>query len=691
MPNRLAHETSPYLLQHARNPVDWNPWGPEALQRARTAEKPIFLSIGYSACHWCHVMAHESFDDPRIARLLNEHFVPIKVDREERPALDQLYMEAVQRMLGQGGWPLSVFLTPALEPFYGGTYWPPRSRGGMPGFDEVLLAVLDAWEHRRELLSEQAGELARLLREDDFATNAAESCELSERILDNAETALSRSFDPQDGGFGAAPKFPHAMALRLLLRRWRRTGRDELMRMASITLDRMAAGGIYDHLGGGFHRYSTDARWLVPHFEKMLYDNALLAGCYLEAWQATGQAGYAQVVRQTLDYVLRDMSGPQGGFCGSEDADSEGGEGAFYLWTPEEIRRILGSQAAERFCYVYDVTEAGNFDGRNIVNRPKSIDQCAQLVGGNAAEWEAELAENRRRLLDVRRGRPRPACDDKILTSWNGLMIESLAQAAAALGEPRYLEAASMAADFLLTRLRDPQGRLMHAWRQGQARFPAYLEDYASLAGALIALYEAGFDERWIDEAVGLADEMVRRFADAEGGGFYLTAVDHEPLVARKKDTLDNSVPSGGALATMVLLRLGKLCARDDYLSTAERSLRASIGLMQGAPLAMGQMLLALDVYLGPTPEVVILGSSDRSATRAVLAELHRRYVPNKVVAFREESTVVESGSPALRGIFRGKQPLPPGPTLFVCDHFRCQTPVTGKDAVLNTLAGLGK
>lgn len=689
MSNRLAQETSPYLLQHAQNPVDWHPWGPEALARARSQGRPIFLSIGYSACHWCHVMAHESFEDPTIARLLNEHFVPIKVDREERPDLDQLYMEAVQMMQQHGGWPLSVFLTPGLEPFFGGTYWPPRSRGGMPGFDEVLMAVAEAWESRRGPLTKQAHELARLLRENDHTAGGAESSELSERLLIDAETALGRSFDAQDGGFGSAPKFPHPMAIRLLLRRWRRTGRDELAQMATITLDRMAAGGIYDHLGGGFHRYSTDARWLVPHFEKMLYDNALLAGCYLEAWQATGRPDYAQVVRETLDYLLRDMAGPEGGFSGSEDADSEGGEGAFYLWTPDEVREILGPQAAQRFCYVYDVTEPGNFEHRNILNRPKPIVQCARIFQGDAAAWEAELAESRRRLLEVRARRSRPARDDKVLTSWNSLAIESLAQAGAALGEPRYVDAAAAAAEFLLTRLRDPQGRLLHAWRQGRARFSAYLEDYAALANALIALYEARFQERWIDEALQLAEEMVRRFVDPEKGGFFLTASDHEPLVVRKKDVFDSSVPSGGALATTALLRLGKLCARDDYLATAQASLRASVGLMQQAPHVMGQMLLALDFHLGPVPELVFLGSDEPSATRTVLSELHRRHLPNKVAAFRDTRANDTYRSPALSAIFHGKRPLPTGPTLFVCERFTCQSPVSGTDAVLNTLAKL--
>lgn len=689
MPNRLAREMSPYLLQHADNPVDWHPWGPEAMELARREDRPIFLSIGYSACHWCHVMAHESFDNPRIARLLNEHFVPIKVDREERPDLDQLYMEAVQMLWGHGGWPLSVFLTPAGEPFFGGTYWPSQARGGMPGFGEVLLAVLDAWQNRRGEATRQAREITQLLRENDRGASAARAVEPSESLLVGAETALAQSFDRQYGGFGAAPKFPHPMDLRLLLRRWRRTGRDSLLDMVTLTLDRMAAGGIYDQLGGGFHRYSTDAHWLVPHFEKMLYDNALLADCYLEAWQATGESEYARIARETLDYVLRDMTDPAGGFYSAEDADSEGHEGAFYVWTPDEIRAVLGPERGDEFCYVYDVTWSGNFEGRNILSLPKTLPQCARILERDQAQLESQLAEGRRMLLEARSHRPRPGRDDKVLTAWNGLMVESLARAGAVLGEPRYCDAAAAAADFLLTRLRDPEGRLLRSWRSGAARFLAYLEDYASLANALVSLYEARFEERWIDEATGLVDQILRRFADTDNGGFFTTGADHEPLVARKKDMIDSSLPSGSGLAAMALVRLGKLCGRGDYLAAAESALRAAAPMMHQAPTAMGQMLLALDLHLGPTPEVVILGSSDHAADREVLAELHRRYVPNKVVAFRDGPQADGRQAASLAGIFQGKQAIPPGPTVFVCEQFTCQVPVTGREAALNALQGL--
>ena len=691
MPNRLANETSPYLLQHAENPVQWHPWDDEAVELARAQDRPIFLSIGYSACHWCHVMAHESFEDARIARLLNEHFVSVKVDREERPDLDQIYMEAVMAITGRGGWPMSVFLTPGLEPFFGGTYWPSTARGGMPGFDQVLSAVADAWKNRRGELLQQADKLTDFLRKgSEGQPDTATPGELDDRPLRGAETALAGTFDPTYGGFGAAPKFPHPVDLRLLLRRWGRTRKPHLLEMVTTTLDRMAAGGIYDHLGGGFHRYSVDAGWLVPHFEKMLYDNALLAVCYLEAWQVTGRPDYAAVVRQTLDYVLRDMTDPQGGFTSAEDADSEGEEGKFYVWTPGEIEAVLGQDRAKAFCYVYDVTPQGNFEGRNILNRPKTIDRCAGLLGRDPEGLGEELAGSRARLLAARAQRVRPGRDDKVLASWNGLMIEALARAGAVLGEPRYVDAAGAAADFLLGRLRRDDGRLLHCWCRGRARLDAYLDDHAALAGALVSLYEARFEERWIDEAVRLADQILARFADPRSGGFFFTADDQQAPIARKKDVADSSTPSSGGLATEVLLRLGKLCGRGDYLEAADRSLQAAAPLMEKMPHGLGQMLLALDVRLGPTPEIVVLGSGDKEVDREVLDDLRRRYLPNQVVAHRSAHDSNGHRSDALSGIFRGKTPTGPGPTVYVCKSFTCSAPVSGREAALSAWAGLG-
>jgi uncharacterized protein len=694
MPNRLAAETSPYLLQHKDNPVDWCPWGPEALGRAKAEEKPIFLSIGYSACHWCHVMEHESFENPRIARLLNESFVPIKVDREERPDLDQIYMNAVQMMTGRGGWPMSVFLTPELQPFYGGTYWPETSRGGMPGFDQILQAVSAAWRDRRPELTTQAADLTKHLMSTQIPTPTAGG--LSEQLLHSAAVALSHSFDPHHGGFGGAPKFPHPMDLRLLLRVWRRAfpsplmgeGRgegsqrsDSTLRIVTTTLDKMAAGGIYDHLGGGFHRYSVDERWLVPHFEKMLYDNALLASAYTDAYLATQNEDYARVARETLDYILRDMTDPAGGIYSTEDADSEGEEGKFYVWTPAEVEAVLGAEAARTFCYVYDVTDAGNFERSNILNLPKTIEQCAKLRQLDVERLRADLAQWRAKLLAVRDQRVRPCRDDKVLVSWNGLAIDALAQAAGALDEPRYLDAAIRAANFILMNMRRRDGRLLHVWR-GEAKLDAYLDDYACLANGLVSLYEAGFGERYTDEAVHLAEIILAHFADRDGGGFFFTSDDHEALVARQKDWQDSSTPSGNAMAATVMLRLGKLTGRRGFSDAAVGTLQAAAGLMERFPSAAGQMLAALDFHLGPTPEIVILGGDDAD-TPGAIADLRHRFIPNKIVAARRSTDEAPATSP-LAPLFAGKTLQNPPPTVFICQKFTCQTPVAGRQAAID-------
>jgi uncharacterized protein YyaL (SSP411 family) len=689
MPNRLAQETSPYLLQHAENPVDWYPWGPEALVRAKQDNKPIFLSIGYSACHWCHVMEHESFENREIADLLNKHFVCIKVDREERPDLDQVYMNAVQIMTGRGGWPMSVFLTPEMKPFYGGTYWPPTSRMGMPGFDQVLRAVIQAWDERRDQALAQAEQLTEYLRQGGAPKE--EPAWATSETLDAAATRLERSFDFTHGGFGGAPKFPHPMDLTLLLRVWKRTRRGVLLDMVRLNLERMARGGIYDHLGGGFARYSVDERWLVPHFEKMLYDNALLAGVYLDGFLVTGDADMARVARETCEYVLRDMTDARGGFYSTEDADSEGEEGKFYVWTPHEIETVLGKEAAERFCYVYDVTPAGNFEhGKSILHVPKTIEQCAALKHWDEAELRSELARSRAALLAAREKRVRPGRDDKVLASWNGLMIEALARAAGVLDEPRYVEAAQRAADFLLGTLRRPDGRLLHAWRDGKARFDGCLDDYAYLANALVSLYEADFHERWIDEAVRLADTMMQRFRDPAGGAFFYTADDHEELIARQKDLHDSSVPSSSGMAATALIRLGKLCGRADYLQAARETIDAAAALLAKAPTATGQMLVALDMRQGPLCEIVVLGEPDDADTKAVLAGLRKRFIPNRVVACRPQAEVAD-GSAELEPIFIGKTTEQPPPTVYVCQNFACSAPVRGKKAALEMWAALAQ
>lgn len=688
MPNRLAAESSPYLLQHQNNPVDWHPWGPEALDRAKREQRPIFLSIGYSACHWCHVMEHESFENQAIAQLMNDNFVCIKVDREERPDLDHIYMSAVQLLTGRGGWPMSVFLTSDLQPFYGGTYWPPTSQMGMPGFDQVLLAVADAWKNRRQQAIEQAAELTTHITRLAELPQSGEP--LSAALIEHAGESLERSFDHRHGGFGGAPKFPHPMDLQLLLRLWKRHRSEGLLQVVITTLDKMAGGGIYDHLGGGFHRYSVDERWLVPHFEKMLYDNALLTTAYVEAFQATGNPEYAREVCETCDYVLRDLTDASGGFYSTEDADSEGEEGKFYVWTPREIVEILGEEAAEVFCYVYDVSEPGNFEGHNILNLPKPIEVCAKLKQRDPAELRADLATSREKLLKVRGQRVRPGRDDKVLVAWNGLMIDALARAAGALSEPRYLTAAVEATEFILHDMRRPDGRLLHSWRGGQAKFDAYLDDYAALANALISLYEATFDEKYIDEAVRLVEVILAHFADRESGGFFYTADDHEQLIARHKDIQDSSVPSGNALAAMVLVRLGKLSGRAEYLQAAEGTFRSALSLMERAPTASGQMLLALDMFLGPTPEIVILGDPTSADIAAVLSELQQRFIPNKVVALRSPSASASiQRSAALDPLFVGKTPLALKPTLFVCENFTCQSPVVGQQAVIQQIKKL--
>jgi uncharacterized protein YyaL (SSP411 family) len=689
MPNRLADQTSPYLLQHKDNPVDWYPWGPAAHGRARQEDKPIFLSIGYAACHWCHVMAHESFADARIAERLNADFICIKVDREERPDLDQVYMNALQiylQMTGSpegGGWPLSMFLTPDLQPILGGTYWPPEPRYGRPGFADVVQQVATIWRENRQQVTQQAQRLTDVLQQT--AATSPTSGPLNETLLWTAAAGIERSYDSAYGGFGRAPKFPHAMVLRFLLRLWRRQPERNYLAMARQTLDQMAGGGIFDQLGGGFARYSVDQRWLVPHFEKMLYDNALLADAYLDGYLATGEAAYAAVVRATLDYVLRDMTDPAGGFYSSEDADSEGEEGKFYVWTPAELRDALGPDAAATFATVYGVTQQGNFEGHTILHLPRAIADVAAQLGRSPSELEAELALARQKLLAVRTTRVRPERDEKVLVSCSALMIGALARAGVALGQPRYVNAARRAAHFILANLRREDGRLLHWWCRGTASQDAFLDDYACLIDALIALYEAEFDESMIGHAVRLADIVLDRFADPSGGRFFYTANDQERLIARPKDLVDSSLPSGNAMLATALLRLGKLCGAARYLDAAQQILASATESMEQMPTASGQLLLALDMTFGPTPEIVLLGDTTAPDTAAILADLHRRYIPNKIVALRQSPTGPADACPALDPLFAGKQTQSPGPTLLVCENFACQTPVAGTEAILAT------
>ncbi len=690
--NRLATETSLYLRQHANNPVDWYPWGPEALARAKELDRPIFLSVGYSACHWCHVMEHESFEDESTAKILNEHFVSIKVDREERPDLDQIYMTA-HHLLNRGeggGWPLSVFLTPELTPFYAGTYFPPTDKYGRPSFKRLLASVAEAWKGKWEQLGEVGRQVAEALR----ATGNPDAAggELTPAMLENAARMLRRSFDPTHGGFGHAPKFPHPMELRVLLRAHARFNDGSALHAVRLTLEKMARGGMYDQVGGGFARYSVDERWLVPHFEKMLYDNALLPVAYAEAFQLTGDPFYRQIGSETLDFLLKEMTHADGGFYSTLDADSEGEEGKFYVWSLMEIEAILGEELAELAVRVFGVTEHGNFEGHNILFRSKTDEQDAKLNNMGVEEFRTKLATIKEKLYAVRAKRVWPGRDEKFLTAWNGLAISAFAFAGAAFGEAKYVTAATRAAEFVLGRLRVPSphsnpppqggrgqegGRLYRTCgADAPAKLTGYLEDYANLADALVTLYEATFEPRWLTTAAELCDVLLKHFADP-AGGFFFTADDHEELIARTKDLQDGATPSGNAVAATVLLRLAKLLDRADFRDAAIGTLNVYRGLMADSPMAAGQLLIALDFHLGPTKEVAVIGPKDDPETAAVLATLRSRFRPNRALAFHDPATG-QSAIPLLadRPAIDGK------PTLYVCENFVCATPVLGGESL---------
>jgi uncharacterized protein len=683
--NRLASETSPYLLQHAHNPVDWFPWGPDALTRARLLDRPIFLSIGYAACHWCHVMERESFEDEATAEFMNSRFIAIKVDREERPDLDQIYMGAVQAMTGGGGWPMSVFLTPDGRPFYGGTYFPKAPGHGLPSFRQVLEGIDHAWRTQRGELEEAGARLVGQLAAQ--ARNAAGPAPQPD-LLDTAVALIERSFDAQNGGWGGAPKFPQPMTIEFLLRR-AAAGDRRALPMARRTLDRMADGGIHDHLGGGFHRYATDAVWLVPHFEQMLYDNAQLARVYLHAWALTGEERDAAVATGTLTYMLRRLRTEGGAFAASEDADTGGEEGATFTWRAEEVREVLGDDAA-LFSTAYGVTDAGNWEGVTILSRVRPAQDLAKLYGIAAAEVEQRLERARTRLLVHRDRRPQPARDDKALAAWNGLAIAALADGARLLDlagfdglAGRYRSAARSAADAVLAGLLGEDGRLGRSWKDGRATGQGVLEDYANLADGLLALYEATFDERWFTTARTLADAILERFVDPEGG-FFDTATDHERLVTRPKDTQDNATPSGSAAATLLLLRLAALTGDARYRGTAERALATITPYTARYPTAFAMWLQAIDLALAPVAEVAIVGDPRDEGTQALLREAQSGYAPNRVVALApNEAAAAASPIPLLhdRTLVRGK------PAAYVCRGFACRLPVTDAEALREQLA----
>ncbi|MEX0726516.1 MAG: thioredoxin domain-containing protein [Planctomycetaceae bacterium] len=670
--NRLVHETSPYLQQHARNPVDWYPWGPEALAAAKSLDRPIFLSIGYSACHWCHVMEHESFEDAGIAGRMNECFINIKVDREERPDLDQIYMTAVQALTGRGGWPMSVFLTPDLKPFFGGTYWPPNARMGMPGFRDIVEKVHDVWQSRRPDVFRTADELTTAVR--THSSPNEEPSPLNETILQQALTQLLRSADREHGGFGRAPKFPHPMDLQVLFRASVRFNNDDARQVAVFTLDKMSRGGIYDHLGGGFHRYSTDAYWLAPHFEKMLYDNALLIGSLLDAFQLTGNNDFARVVREASDYVLREMTLPEGGFCSTQDADSEGEEGKFFVWTQDEVLAVLGSDDGPIFCECYDVTPGGNWEGKTILNRKRTHAESATTLKLGETELESILARCREKLFDVRSQRIAPGRDDKVLVAWNGLMISALSRAARTLNEPRYKTAAVNAANFLRESLVDQDNRLMHGYKDGVAKSRAFLDDYACLINGLLDLYQTTFDGGPLDWACSLADQMLALFADTDAGGFFFTPHDHESLITRQKDSQDGATPSGNGMAAFALLRLGRLCSREDFTEAAVKTLELLSGQMSRISLASGQSLMALDDWLGPSDEIVVVDGDDPAASEPFIDLLRQTFLPNAVVA---RKTAASATATSLAASFTGKDAIDGRPTVYVCQRGSCQAPIT--------------
>ena len=665
MPNHLVHETSPYLLQHAYNPVEWYPWGEEAFEKARAENKPVLLSIGYSACHWCHVMAHESFEDEAIAELMNENFVNIKVDREERPDLDQIYMNAVQMMTHHGGWPMTVFLTPDGVPFYGGTYFPPQDRYNMPGFPRVLIGVAEAYRDRRDDIRETGTSLVNELRR--LSETSTSDQPIERELLDAAYAGIIRNYDSVNGGFGGAPKFPPAMTLEFLLRTTARTGNQEALDIVSHTCKKMANGGIYDQIGGGFHRYSTDSKWLVPHFEKMLYDNALLSRLSLHYYQVSQDPLAKETVEGILDYVLREMTDPAGGFYSTQDADSEGHEGKFFVWDIDEIRNVLGERDAALFCGYYNITESGNFEGKNIPNVTYSVEDIAKEHGVSVSELQESLTESRRKLFELRETRIKPGRDEKILTAWNGLMMASFAEAGVILNRPDYTAAARRNAEFVIFNLRK-DGALLRTWKDGVAKFNAYLEDYAFLIEGLTTLFETTGEFRWLTKALAFSVVMIKEFWDEDGGGFFFTGTSHENLIVRSKDFFDNATPSGNSVAALVLLKLALLSGNEKYRDIATATLGAIADQARRYPSGFGYALSAADFLLSTPKEIAIVGN-DPFDIQPLLREVWRTYLPNKVVAasFGVDVIPLLENRPLVNDL----------PTAYVCVHYACQKPVT--------------
>ena len=672
--NRLINETSPYLLQHAYNPVDWYPWGDEAFAKAKAEDKPLLVSIGYSACHWCHVMEHESFEDEETARVMNENFVNIKVDMEERPDVDHIYMSFVQMTTGRGGWPMNVFLTPDKRPFFGGTYFPPAPRYGMPSWQQILLSIAEAYKEKRDEIEHSANEIVGELRRLSMVN---EGTALSNAILDDAFASFERSFDAKNGGFGGAPKFPQAMSLEFLLRHHHSTHDQKALDMTRLTLDKMAFGGMYDQLGGGFHRYSVDNVWLVPHFEKMLYDNAQLARIYLHAFQVTGDPEYRRIATETLDYVLREMTNPSGGFYSSQDADSEGEEGKFFVWSEREIDDLLGDDS-NAFKFFFDVSKDGNFEGKNILNRPRTIDSAASALKIEPFELFSLIENAKQGLFEARETRIKPHRDEKVLASWNGLMLAAFADAAGVLGDDKYLKTAEKNAEFLLSKMLTDSGRLFRSWKAGEAKLNGYLDDYANVADGLLALYQVTGNIRYFQNARSLVDLMLEHFWDQEAGGFFYTSNDHEELVVRTKDFTDNATPSGNSAAADVLLRIAMLTGDDRYERFAVATLRLAANQIARYPQGFGRALSTLGSHLYNAGELAIVGPAGNELAEVALAT----YLPTTTVALSSDPDNDAAEVPLFEGRGNSDKPL-----AFLCKNFVCSRPVTSSAELREMLA----
>jgi uncharacterized protein len=673
--NRLAKEKSPYLLQHADNPVHWLPWGNDAFEKAKTEDKPIFLSVGYATCHWCHVMAHESFEDDEVAEILNAHFISIKVDREERPDVDKIYMSVCQALTGRGGWPLTVLMTPEGKPFYAGSYFPKSSRMGLPGLMDILNQLAVMWQNDRDRILTSSNKIIASIQPQPGSNLRAPLP--NRNTLTKACNQLSQSFDNLWGGFGKAPKFPSPHNFTFLLRYHLRNPESTALEMVEKTLDAMRGGGIFDQVGFGFHRYSVDDQWLVPHFEKMLYDQALLAMAYTECYQATGKDRFARVAQEIFTYVLRDMTDPLGGFYSAEDADSEGKEGLFYVWTPTEIKTCLGDKPGDVFCRFYNITDQGNFEGgKSIPHMPLSPESFADREGIEIQQLFGDLENAREKLFQFRENRIHPLKDDKIITSWNGLMIAALAKGAQALGDIRYTNAAEKAAGFILKNLVDVKGRLLRRYREQEAALPAYLDDYAFLVWGLLDLYESTRNVYWFEEAIKLNRDMINLFWDETDGGLYFTGRGNERLITRSKEIYDGALPSGNSVAAMNLLRLNRMTGRMDLAQKVEQLIGAFSGQVSHYPMAHTQFLAAVDFMVGPTREIVIAGNSELDATLAMVKKIQEKFLPNKVVLFRPDEGQTADRCIALAPFLKDMHSQEQTPTVYICEQYTCKAPV---------------